>query len=86
MYNQADGSFVIINPLDEQDLNGIRYEHGEINVKDNNYTIAYVGRVVDYEKTYTSDHHMILGFDLIPVPHHPDTDNSDINIFETELR
>ena len=86
MYNQTDGSFVIINPLDEKGTNGVKFEHGGINVKDRKYTIAYVGRVVDYERTYTSDHHMIPDFDVIPIPHHPDTANFDINTFETELR
>ena len=86
MYNQTYGSFVIIIPLEEKGLNGVRYKHGGINVKDKNYIIAYVDRVVDYNSTYTSDHHMIPDFNVIPVPHHPDTDNFDINMFETELR
>ena len=41
---------------------------------------------MDYERTYTSDHHMLPDFDAIPVPHHHGTDSFNINIFEIGLR
>ena len=86
VFDQKDGSFLIVNPSDKRGQNGVKFQHGNMNVRDDNFTVGIAVRVVDFERLYMSNHGMIPNYNVFPMEESVAYVGLDTNSFEQQPR